>query len=118
MQFGILTINWKDRTIEMAGISGDDPDDLVTADLITKALKNPPKSDRTLWGVVYHEDNGQLALHDRETWSMFLEEQTFQNFYKCPDCKVKWDSEWSSMCDEECPDCGTKNISPYKSGVL
>lgn len=38
----------------------------------------------------------------------------WRNYYKCPSCKTKWNDEWDSQCDDECPDCGVA-ISPYKS---
>jgi predicted nucleic acid-binding Zn-ribbon protein len=42
-------------------------------------------------------------------------EYKFINYYECPDCHTMWDDVWDSMCDDECPNCGTRNISPYKS---
>lgn len=37
------------------------------------------------------------------------------NYYKCPVCGCNWDDEWSCACDDSCPNCGTKNISPIGS---
>lgn len=39
----------------------------------------------------------------------------FINYYKCPQCEETWCDEWSAMCDDDCPKCGTRHISPYKS---
>lgn len=39
----------------------------------------------------------------------------YSNTYHCPDCQAVWDSEWSCGCDEPCPDCGVRNISPVSS---
>lgn len=37
----------------------------------------------------------------------------FRNYYKCP-CGEKWQDEWDSMCDDECPNCAVA-VAPYKS---
>jgi len=42
-------------------------------------------------------------------------EMRFRNFYKCPDCGTDWEDVWDSTCDDSCPACGARNISPYKS---
>ena len=39
----------------------------------------------------------------------------FINFYRCPRCGEGWDDVWSCMCDDECPVCGCRHISPLKS---
>lgn len=39
----------------------------------------------------------------------------FLNHYRCPNCGTKWDDEWSAMCDDDCPQCGTRHVSPYAS---
>lgn len=39
----------------------------------------------------------------------------FLNFYACPTCTGHWDSQWSSMCDDDCPYCGQRNVSPIHS---
>ena len=44
---------------------------------------------------------------DTEAW--------FRNFYKCAECGRKWTDEWSAMCDDDCPHCGARHMSPYKS---
>jgi rubrerythrin len=40
-------------------------------------------------------------------------EMKIRSFYRCPECDYEWDDTWDSACDDECPECGTKNISPY-----
>lgn len=40
------------------------------------------------------------------------------NFYKCARCKNFWADEWSCMCDDECPHCGARHMSPYASNDL
>jgi hypothetical protein len=39
----------------------------------------------------------------------------FRNFYQCPRCDYKWEDMWDSTCDDECPECGNRDISPYES---
>ena len=39
----------------------------------------------------------------------------FINYYRCPQCDQTWCDEWSAMCDDDCPHCGTRHISPYQS---
>jgi len=31
--------------------------------------------------------------------------------YRCPECGHRWQEQWSSACDSECPNCGTENIT-------
>jgi predicted nucleic acid-binding Zn-ribbon protein len=39
----------------------------------------------------------------------------FINYYRCPDCGETWCDEWSAQCDDDCPACGARHITPYKS---
>jgi hypothetical protein len=39
----------------------------------------------------------------------------FRNFYRCPDCHAEWDDIWSCTGDDEGPECGARDISPYES---
>ncbi len=39
----------------------------------------------------------------------------FRNHYKCPGCGCHWTDDWSCMCDDDCPACGDRHISPYDS---
>jgi hypothetical protein len=36
------------------------------------------------------------------------------NYYRCPDCNIEWQDEWSCACDDECPVCAI-SYSPYMS---
>ena len=38
----------------------------------------------------------------------------FQNFYECDRCGGVWADEWSCMCDDECPHCGARDMTPYE----
>jgi hypothetical protein len=42
----------------------------------------------------------------------------FLNLYKCDRCKRRWADEWSCMCDDECPHCGARDMTPYNSEDL
>ncbi len=42
-------------------------------------------------------------------------EFTFTNYYRCPSCANEWTDEWSAQCDDDCPSCGKRHISPYFS---
>jgi len=53
--------------------------------------------------VVSYEDNDPEAS------------PRFRNHYVCPHCSNEWDDEWDSTCDDECGQCGRKNISPTES---
>ena len=39
----------------------------------------------------------------------------FRNFYRCGDCGHEWRDEWSCMCDDDCPECGSRHWTPHKS---
>jgi hypothetical protein len=39
----------------------------------------------------------------------------FRNFYKCYRCDHEWDDFWSATCDDECPQCGARDCTPYLS---
>lgn len=40
---------------------------------------------------------------------------TFINHYECPRCQHVWSDTWSCQCDDDCPNCGARHISPTKS---
>jgi hypothetical protein len=42
----------------------------------------------------------------------------YLNHYHCTDCDTSWDDEWSCCCDDECPNCGSRNWSPVSSDDL
>jgi len=43
------------------------------------------------------------------------DESTFRNYYRCASCGCEWTDVWSSQCDDDCPNCGARHMSPYKS---
>src|SRR5882672_11428463 len=42
----------------------------------------------------------------------------FLNFYRCARCKRIWTDEWSCTCDDDCPHCGARHMSPFDSENL
>jgi hypothetical protein len=42
----------------------------------------------------------------------------FRNYYTCCRCSFGWSDEWSSMCDDDCPHCGARHMSPHESDDL
>jgi hypothetical protein len=42
----------------------------------------------------------------------------FLNYYLCERCDSTWGDEWSCMCDDDCPQCGARHMSPFKSDDL
>src|SRR5262249_24802683 len=41
-----------------------------------------------------------------------------RNHYECDRCGEDWTDEWSCMCDDDCPECGARHMSPYDSDDL
>jgi predicted nucleic acid-binding Zn-ribbon protein len=39
----------------------------------------------------------------------------FRNFYRCARCDHMCTDVWSATCDDDCPHCGARHMSPYKS---
>jgi predicted nucleic acid-binding Zn-ribbon protein len=39
----------------------------------------------------------------------------FINQYECDDCGYTWEDEWSAMCDDDCPKCGARHMTPHHS---
>jgi predicted nucleic acid-binding Zn-ribbon protein len=39
----------------------------------------------------------------------------FRNFYRCNECGHRWSDVWSATCDDDCPQCGARYMSPYRS---
>jgi predicted nucleic acid-binding Zn-ribbon protein len=42
----------------------------------------------------------------------------FCNHYKCANCGSEWSDDWSCMCDDDCPHCDARHMSPYESEDL
>jgi hypothetical protein len=39
----------------------------------------------------------------------------FRNFYRCARRGHEWTDDWSATCDDDCPACGARHMSPYQS---
>ncbi len=57
-------------------------------------------------------------LDDEEDEAADNENQQFLNHYRCPRCQHEWSDVWTATCDDDCPKCGTRHISPYDSEEL
>ena len=42
----------------------------------------------------------------------------FLNHYQCDRCNRRWSDEWSCTCDDDCPHCGARHMSPSNSDDL
>lgn len=42
----------------------------------------------------------------------------FRNYYRCDRCGYMWEDEWSCTCDDDCPQCGLRHMSPCDSDDL
>ncbi|MDE2380417.1 hypothetical protein [Bradyrhizobium sp.] len=42
----------------------------------------------------------------------------FINHYECDRCDRRWTDEWSCACDDECPHCGFRDMTPFDSEDL
>ena len=42
----------------------------------------------------------------------------FRNHYHCERCGRTWADEWSCTCDDDCPHCGARHMSPEASDDL
>jgi hypothetical protein len=42
----------------------------------------------------------------------------FRNYYKCARCDYEWQDEWSCTCEDDCPECGARHMSPHESDDL
>jgi hypothetical protein len=40
------------------------------------------------------------------------------NHYACARCGHEWSDEWSCMCDDDCPECDARHMSPGDSDEL
>ena len=42
----------------------------------------------------------------------------FCNYYECERCGHCWRGKWSCMCDDDCPSCDARHMSPHNSEDL
>lgn len=100
-------IEW---TIEL---DAESPEDAARAAL---AIQRDPDSLATMFKV-YGEDGKYVVidLAELDEQSEVEEERVFLNYYRCPRCGHEWTDGWTAMCDDDCPHCELRHISPYKS---
>ena len=41
-----------------------------------------------------------------------------RNYYHCAECGREWTDVWSAQCDDDCPHCGARHMSPHTSDDL
>jgi hypothetical protein len=51
-----------------------------------------------------------VAMEEMMAW--------FRNRYRCSRCGRTWTDEWSCTCDDDCPHCGARHMSPEDSDDL
>ncbi len=39
----------------------------------------------------------------------------YTNFYRCYECGHEWEDVYECQPDDDCPQCGTRHVTPYKS---
>lgn len=42
----------------------------------------------------------------------------FRNHYVCYQCANRWTNEWPASCDDDCPECGARHITPHLSEIV
>jgi len=42
----------------------------------------------------------------------------YLNHYQCARCGYTWTDDWSCMCDDDCPRCAARHMSPVTSEDL
>jgi hypothetical protein len=42
----------------------------------------------------------------------------FRNHYECARCGREWSDEWSCTCEDDCPHCGARHMTPLDSDDL
>jgi DNA invertase Pin-like site-specific DNA recombinase len=55
------------------------------------------------------------ALPRTRCKKLCITNRVFRNFYQCYRCHKEWEDVWSATCDDDCPHCGARHCSPYKS---
>jgi hypothetical protein len=39
----------------------------------------------------------------------------FRNHYRCARCAYEWDYVWTAQCGDDCPNCGARHMSAYRT---
>lgn len=86
---------------------------LTQGEAETMALAIAGDQEYTTATVEFEIDTVRVVGNDQPNER--TETNQFENRYVCPNCKTEWHDVWSSMCDDDCPKCGTRHISPIES---
>jgi len=66
-------------------------------------------------GLAFSENRLRTQMEMGKAKREEPEQQELINFYHCPECEHEWDDRWMATCDNSCPRCGMRNVSPYNS---
>lgn len=66
---GTLTIDWKNRTIEVKGMDGDDGDDMTVDDVTAVIEAHRDQPDVEVMPLIFWTENEQLAVHDEASFA-------------------------------------------------
>jgi len=113
-----------------------EPDDLTSwkraikegyeaLEILQKVGAAPKKGDKCpscKKGVLTAKGDALICERCMTTWNAKASvsgrpdvEAKFLNRYMCPKCGHLWCDVWDSTCDDDCPNCGERHISPYES---
>lgn len=79
------------------------------------------EQEEALNGILNMIDSIQDAIvrdgfrTEEEVFNVEVDAPEYVNYYKCPNCGEEWEDEWDCEVEDECPNCGTRHITPYKS---
>jgi len=80
---------------------------LFRGELVTDCTDEEARREALRLSDVFAE----LDAEDQAALDAEEEERLFNIDYCCPTCGHEWTEQWSSSCDSECPECGTKDIT-------
>jgi hypothetical protein len=95
-----LIIKIEDSVI--VGAYGDAPIDLTIVETDTNVNGGKPE--------ITEPEVQDFAACEMPAW--------FCNHYHCDRCDHEWSDEWSATCDDDCPKCGARHWSPFRSDDL
>jgi hypothetical protein len=71
----------------------------------------------TLCGGEIFKNHQYYTMHDylEAGCDIVVFSPVYENHYACPDCCEEWNDVWDSGCNDDCPNCGSRDISPIES---
>lgn len=117
---GAYVMAWVWVSKEMAGIPDSDDVIYIASDQPFTCVACGTRTEHE--GVTYENGRwievcpacGKTHLVEDEK-AEDAEPANFRNFYACPKCGHEWEDVWSATCDDDCPACGARHISPARS---